>query len=165
MTVWIFFFSVALTAPNSPELNIHFSRFLYLWYYISAPLLESPLSFSHNLRLVFLCSLPRSPQIKFVHLESYFEFLGILCTFKLGNKKLFDQEQIGIKEPFPVTFCHLLLMDKELLVLRNNFRATKKFLIAKFDCIIEEVVGEICKKFKSLILKPPSNLVIVVNTF
>ena len=24
-------------------------------------------------------------------------------------------------------------MDKELLALRNNFRATKKFLIAKFD--------------------------------
>jgi hypothetical protein len=25
-------------------------------------------------------------------------------------------------------------MDKELFALRNNFRATKKFLIAKFDC-------------------------------
>ena len=24
---------------------------------------------------------------------------------------------------------------KELLALRNNFRVTKKFLIAKFDCI------------------------------
>jgi hypothetical protein len=28
---------------------------------------------------------------------------------------------------------HLLGKDKELLALRNNFRATKKFLIAKFD--------------------------------
>ena len=25
--------------------------------------------------------------------------------------------------------------NKELLALRNNFRVTKKFLIAKFDCI------------------------------
>ena len=24
-------------------------------------------------------------------------------TVKLGNKELFDKEQIGIKEPFPVT--------------------------------------------------------------
>jgi hypothetical protein len=27
------------------------------------------------------------------------------CTVKLGNKELFDKEQIGIKEPFPVTKC------------------------------------------------------------
>ena len=26
-----------------------------------------------------------------------------VCTVKLGNKKQFDKEQIGIKEPFPVT--------------------------------------------------------------
>ena len=26
-------------------------------------------------------------------------------TVKLGNKELFDKEQIGIKEPFPVTKC------------------------------------------------------------
>ena len=25
------------------------------------------------------------------------------CTVKLGIKELFDKEQIGIKEPFPVT--------------------------------------------------------------
>ena len=28
--------------------------------------------------------------------------------------------------------------NKELLALRNNFRVTKKFLIAKFDCIIRK---------------------------
>jgi len=54
-------------------------------------------------------------------------------TVKLGNKERFDKEQIGIKEPFPVT--NLLHKDKELLALRNNFRATKKFFIAKFDYI------------------------------
>ena len=26
-----------------------------------------------------------------------------LCTVKLGNKERFAKEQIGIKEPFPVT--------------------------------------------------------------
>ena len=53
-----------------------------------------------------------------------------MCTVKLGNK-----EQIGIKEPFPVTNLPFTsFKDKELLALRNNFRATKKFLIVKFDC-------------------------------
>ena len=61
------------------------------------------------------------------------------CTVKLGNKERFDKEQIGIKEPFPMTnlpFTSFIRPDKELLALRNNFRATKKFLIAKFDCTI-----------------------------
>ena len=56
----------------------------------------------------------------------------LLHTIKLGNKERFDKEQIGIKEPFHVTNFPF----KELLALRNNFRATKKFLIAKFVCII-----------------------------
>ena len=41
----------------------------------------------------------------------------------------------GLRNHFLWPICHLLYKDKELLVLRNNFRATKKFLIAKFDCI------------------------------
>ena len=27
------------------------------------------------------------------------------CTVKLGNKERFDKEQIGVKEPYPVTDC------------------------------------------------------------
>ena len=27
------------------------------------------------------------------------------CTVKLGDKERFDKEQIGVKEPFPVTNC------------------------------------------------------------
>ena len=55
-------------------------------------------------------------------------------TVKIGDKERFDREQIGVKEPFPVTKANLLHKDKELLALRNNFRVTKKFLITKFDC-------------------------------
>ena len=55
-----------------------------------------------------------------------------VCTVKLGDKKWFDKEQIGVKESFPVT--NLLHKDKEHLALTNNFRVTKKFLITKFDC-------------------------------
>ena len=55
-------------------------------------------------------------------------------TVKPGNKERFDKEQIGIKENFLWLICHLLHKDEELLALRNNIRATKKFLIAKFDC-------------------------------
>ena len=39
-----------------------------------------------------------------------------------------------LRNHFPWPICHLLHKDKEHLALRNNFRATRKFLIAKFDC-------------------------------
>ena len=32
-------------------------------------------------------------------------FISKICTVKLGNKERFDREQIGVKEPFPVTNC------------------------------------------------------------
>ena len=51
-----------------------------------------------------------------------------LATLVLVVKKFMklwsDTVKLGNKER----------LDKELLALRNNFRATKKFLIAKFDC-------------------------------
>ena len=58
-----------------------------------------------------------------------------------------------LRNHFTWPICHLLHKDKELLALRNNFRATKKFLIAKFDCtyfqfcpILKRVV--LCTKLK-----------------
>ena len=51
-----------------------------------------------------------------------------ISTVKLGDKKQFDKEQIGVKEPFPVTNWHLLHKDKEHSVLRINF------VVTKFDC-------------------------------
>ena len=41
----------------------------------------------------------------------------------------FDKEQIGVKEPFPGTNFFIRIRN-----IRNNFRETKKFLIAKLDC-------------------------------
>ena len=65
-----------------------------------------------------------------------------MTTVKLDDKEHFTKEQIGVKEPFPVTnFASLFHKDKEHLALRNNFRATRKFLIAKFDCICELLSG------------------------
>ena len=49
--------------------------------------------------------------------------MGAKSTVKLGNKERFDEKQIGVKEPF--SRDHLLHKDKELLALRNNFRAIK----------------------------------------
>ena len=43
-------------------------------------------------------------------------FLQIAClnnTVKLGKKEQYDKEQVGIKEPFPVTNLHLLHKNKE----------------------------------------------------
>ena len=37
--------------------------------------------------------------------NAIFIFTSIYNTVKLGDKELFDKEQIGIKEPFPVTNC------------------------------------------------------------
>ena len=46
------------------------------------------------------------------------------------------RNKLVLRNHFLWPICHLLHKDKELLALRNNFRATKKFLIAKFDCIM-----------------------------
>ena len=43
---------------------------------------------------LFLCT---------VNVNNNIHFRWKICTVKLGNKERFDKEQIGIKEPFPVT--------------------------------------------------------------
>ena len=59
-------------------------------------------------------------------------------TVKLSDKEHFDKEQISVKELLSTyilrPIVNLLSKDREHLALRNNFRETKKFLIAKFDC-------------------------------
>ena len=84
--------------------------------------------------------------VKSMHIELKNGFLiKIVCKYyvssplKMSYKEIQNwnktrKEQIGIKEPFLWPICHLLHKDKVLLASRNNFRATKKFLIAKFDC-------------------------------
>jgi hypothetical protein len=70
------------------------------------------------------------------------QFLGskwaslLSYTVQLGDKERFDKEQIGVKEPFPMTNLpiYFIRILKEHLALANNFRVTKKFLITKFDC-------------------------------
>ena len=73
-------------------------------------------------------------------------FRGNYSFLKVKNVEIFIQSNLAIRNGlirnklvlrnhFLWPICHLLHKDKELLALRNNFRATKKFLIAKFDCI------------------------------
>ena len=45
------------------------------------------------------------------------------------------RNKLVLRNHFLWPICCLLQKDMELLALRINFRATKKFLIAKFDCI------------------------------
>ena len=45
------------------------------------------------------------------------------------------RNKLVLRNHFLWPICHLLHKDKELLALRNNFTATKKFPIAKFDCM------------------------------
>ena len=42
-------------------------------------------------------------------------------TVKLGNKELFDKEQIGINEPFPVTHLPVYLMYSEQIGISEQF--------------------------------------------
>ena len=53
----------------------------------------------------------------------------------LAIKNGIIRNKLVLRNHFLWPICHLLHKDKELMALRNNFRATKKFLIAKFDCI------------------------------
>ena len=40
-----------------------------------------------------------------VVLINNFDMYRNLTTVKLGDKERFDKEQLGVKEPFPVTKC------------------------------------------------------------
>ena len=50
----------------------------------------------------------------------------------LAIKNGLVRNKLVLRNHFPWRICHFLNKDKELLALRNNFGATKKFLIAKF---------------------------------
>ena len=54
----------------------------------------------------------------------------------LALRNCLIRNKFVLRNHFLWPICHLLHKDKELLALRNNFRVTKKFLIAKFDCMI-----------------------------
>ena len=46
---------------------------------------------------------------------------------------------LAFRNHFPWPTCHSLHKEKQLLALSNNFRATKKFLIAMFDSTIQKI--------------------------
>ena len=56
--------------------------------------------------------------------------------------------KLVLKNHFPWPNATLLYKDKEHLALKDNFRVTKKFLIAKFDCITKKGEQEMVKKVK-----------------
>ena len=53
----------------------------------------------------------------------------------LALRNVLIRNKLISRSHFLWQICHLLHKEKKLLALRNNFRMTKKFLIAKFDCI------------------------------
>ena len=55
----------------------------------------------------------------------------VSCYIKFGDKERFDKEQIGVKEPFPVTNVPVYFIRIRNIwhLIRNNFCVTKKFLI------------------------------------
>ena len=69
----------------------------------------------------------------------------VICTWydhmivqsNLAIRNGLIRNKLVLRNHFPWPICHLLYKNKELLALRNNFRATKKFLIAKFDCSMQ----------------------------
>ena len=65
--------------------------------------------------------------------------------------KLVTRNKLVLRNPFPWPICNLLRKDKEHFALRNNFRVTKKFLIAKFDCTLHWCSSEKNQKHMVLI--------------
>ena len=49
-------------------------------------------------------------------------------------RNVFIRSKLVLRNHFPSPIDNLLHKGRENLALRNNFRVTKKFLIAKFDC-------------------------------
>ena len=75
------------------------------------------------------------------HYKNFFDVIEIIkfslildIQSNLAIRNGFIRNKLVLRNHFLWPICHLLHKDKELLALRNNFRATKKFLIAKFDC-------------------------------
>ena len=64
-----------------------------------------------------------------------FVYLFDILQSNLAIRNGLIRNLLVLRNHFPWPICHLLHKDKEHLALRNNFRATRKFLIAKFDCI------------------------------
>ena len=54
----------------------------------------------------------------------------------------FIRNKLVLKNHFLCPIANLLYKNKEHLALRNNFKMTKKFLIAKFDCTRELMFNE-----------------------
>ena len=61
----------------------------------------------------------------------------MLIQSNLALRNCLIRNKLVLRNHFPWPICHLLHKDKELLSFRNNFRATKKFLIDKLDCTTE----------------------------
>ena len=58
----------------------------------------------------------------------------VVLQSNLALRNCLIRNKLVLRNHFLWPICYLLHMDKELLALRNHFRVTKKFLIAKFDC-------------------------------
>ena len=52
----------------------------------------------------------------------------------LAIRNCLIRNRLVLRNHFLWPICQLLYKDKENLALRHNFRATRKFLIPKFDC-------------------------------
>ena len=58
------------------------------------------------------------------------------------------RNKLVLRNHFPSPIDNLLYKDKEHLALKDKFRVTKKFLIAKFDCITKKGEQEMVKLVK-----------------
>ena len=62
--------------------------------------------------------------------------MRILVQSNFVIRNVLIRKKLVLRNIFPWPIVNLLHRDNEHLALRNNFRATKMFLITKFDCAI-----------------------------
>ena len=128
-----------LTNPFQWSHSTSLVELLVFWHYCWAAKLVNFVNNLHNIL---------HHNIAVILLECCAIFFQILHTvvcilqsnFAISNGLI--RNLLVLKNHFPWPICHLLHKDKEHLALRNNFRATRKFLIAKFDCTTDFLLAE-----------------------
>ena len=61
-------------------------------------------------------------------------YIKTIVQSNLALRSCLIRNKLVLRNHFLWPICHLLYKNKEHLALRNNFRVTEVFLIAKFDC-------------------------------
>ena len=88
--------------------------------------------------VILICTFPKNKYI----------LVNVLVYLELQSNLV--RNQLFLRNHFSWQIANLLHKNNEHLALRNTFRVTKKFLIAKFDCILAHLEFSCFQRFMKL---------------